>query len=113
MSADWRDVWESAVAATEHTVRVGAPRASRYIRGILEGRRARIRLLMHAWADHALDESTLEHELKQERDIVAQELRAIRGMDLRVARRAASVMFRRLDAALVAGIVLASPEANA
>jgi hypothetical protein len=106
MSIDWGVVWNGAVDVAERSVHARAPAASRHVRPIVEARRERLKRLMLAWADGALDEAVLERELKEERGIVESELRAVRAMAKSAAHDAAGAMFRVIDDALVDGIDL-------
>ncbi|MDZ7652653.1 MAG: hypothetical protein U5L03_08980 [Burkholderiaceae bacterium] len=106
MSIDWGQVWESAVTAAEDVVKAKAPAAKKYVRGIMQAREQRLKLLMLAWADGALDEATLEAELKEEQDILEMEFLAVQVMVKKAAQDAANAVFEVIGDALLKGIGL-------
>src|SRR5512139_14336 len=106
MSIDWKDVWQSAVGAAEGVVKAKAPAASKYVRAIMDAREQRLKLLMLAWADGALDEATLEDELREEREILEMELLAVRVMVKKTAQDAANAAFEIIGNALLQGIAV-------
>lgn len=106
MSIDWGQVWESAITAAEDAVKAKAPAAKKFVRGIMQAREQRLKLLMLAWADGALDEATLESELKEEQDIVEMEFLAVQVMVKKAAQDAANAAFKVIGDALRKGIGL-------
>jgi hypothetical protein len=109
MGTDWGKVWQRALCAAEDAVAAAAPAARRRVRPILQAREPHLRSLLFAWADHALDEPTLEHELDEERDVYCAELQAVQGVDAPAAQAAASAALRAIRGALRTGIDLAVP----
>jgi hypothetical protein len=97
MSVDWSEVWSSAVQAAEDVVNSKVPAAKKYVRGILEAREKRLKLLLLCWADGALDQASLEEELEQERDIVEVEFLAIKVMVKKAAQDAANAVFNVIE----------------
>lgn len=106
MSIEWSAVWESAVAGAEEIVRARSPAARKYVRGIMQAREQRLRTIMLAWADGALDEATLESELKEEQAILGTEFLAVRGLVKKAAQDAALAVFRIIGEALLKGITV-------
>lgn len=106
MSIEWSAVWESAVAGAEEIVRGKSPAARKYVRGIMDAREQRLRLIMLAWADGALDEATLESELAEEQDILEMEFLAVRVMLKKAAQDAANAVFKIIGEALLKGITV-------
>jgi len=106
MSIDWGEVWASAVTAAEGAVKSKAPQAKKYVRKIMQAREARLKLLMDVWADGALDEETLEQELREERDILEMEFLAVRVMVKKAAQDAANAALKVIQDALLTGINL-------
>ena len=106
MSVDWGEVWKSAVGAAEGVIQDKVPAAKKYVSGILQARENRVKLLMLAWADQALDEASLELELQEEREIAEMELLAIEVMVKKAAQDAVNAMFKVIEDALLKGIDL-------
>lgn len=106
MSIDWGQVWESAVGAAEGAVAAKAPAAKKFVRGIMQAREQRMKLLMLAWADGALDETTLEDELKEEKSILEMEFLAVQVMVKKAAQDAVNAAFKVIGDALRKGIGL-------
>jgi hypothetical protein len=106
MSVDWAQVWTAAVTAAEDVVKAKAPAAKGFVRDIMQAREQRLKLLMVAWADGALDQDTLEEELKEEQAIVAMEFHAIRVLARKTAQDAANAAFKVIGDALLKGIGL-------
>ena len=108
MSVDWNEVWSSGVQAAEDVVNAEVPAARKYVRGILEGRERRLKLILLCWADGALDQASLEEEFEQERDTVELEFLAIKVMVKKAAQDAANAVFNVIENALFNGIELAA-----
>lgn len=106
MRVEWSAVWESAVAGAEEIVRARSPAARKYVRGIMQAREQRLRLIMLAWADGALDEATLESELTEEQDIIETEFLAVRAMVKKAAQDASKAVFKIIGEALLKGITV-------
>ena len=106
MSIEWDEVWEAALAAAGDSVKAEAPAANKHVRRIMEVREERLKLLLAAWADGALDEATLEEELRQEREILEMEFLAIQGLAKKTAQDAVNAIFAVLEDALITGISL-------
>jgi hypothetical protein len=106
MSIDWKDVWAAAVTAAEDVVKAKAPAAKGFVRDVMQARERRLKLLMIAWADGALDEDTLEAELAEEQDILEMEFLAIQVMVKKAAQDAANAAFKVIGDALLKGIGL-------
>jgi hypothetical protein len=106
MSIEWKDVWSSAVQAAEDAVRAKAPAAKKFVKGIAAAREQRLKLLLAAMADGALDEQTIEEELKEERSILEMEFLAVQVMVKKAAQDAANALIGTIEKALLKGIDL-------
>lgn len=104
MSIDWNDVFASAVGAAVGAAKAKQPTARKYIRQVLEAREQRMRLLMAALADGALDESSLDDEFEEEKRIARMELLAITVLEKKAAQDAANAFFKVIGDALKEGI---------
>lgn len=103
---DWKTVWKDAVAAAEAVVSDRAPKAKGYVKDIVKAREKRIKLLLIALADGALDEATIEAELREEQAILESELLAVRVMVKKAAQDAANALIGTIQKALLDGIRL-------
>jgi superfamily I DNA and RNA helicase len=106
MSIDWKDVWANAVQAAEDAVRAKAPAATKFVKGIAAAREQRLKLLLAALADGALDEQTIEEELQEERSILEMEFLAVQVMVKKAAQDAANALIGTIEKALLKGIDL-------
>lgn len=106
MSIQWDDVWRSALQAAEGAAKAKAPAAKAYIRKTAQAREQRLKLLLSALADGALDENTLQSELDEERSILRMEFLAIRVLTKKAAQDAVNAMFKVIENALLEGIDL-------
>ena len=106
MAIDWSAVWDAALAAGENVVVKQAPTARKFVRQIMQAREQRLKLLMIAWADGALDEETLEAELEEEREILEMEFLALQVLAKKTAQDAVNAVFKVITDALVQGIEL-------
>jgi hypothetical protein len=104
MSIDWQDVFSSAVDAAIGAADEKKGAAKKYIRQVIEAREERLRLLMEAWADGALDDESLEEELEEEKRIVRMELLAIQVLTKKAAQDAVNAFFKVIGDALKQGI---------
>lgn len=106
MSIGWKDVWSSAVQAAESAVRTKAPKTTKFVKGIAGAREQRLKLLLVAFADGALDEQTVEEELREERSILEMEFLAVQVMVKKAAQDAANALIGTIEKALLKGIDL-------
>jgi hypothetical protein len=104
MSIDWKEVWSSAVQAAEDAVRAKAPEATKFVKGIAAAREQRLKLLLVALADSALDEQTVEEELREERSILKMAFLAVQVMVKKAAQDAANALIGTIEKALLKGI---------
>jgi hypothetical protein len=106
MSVEWDEVWKAAVGAAVDAAEAKTPQAKAFLRKTAAAREHRMKLLMAAWADGALDEETLEIELNEERRILRMEFLAIRVLTKKAAQDAANAMLKVIGDALLQGIDL-------
>lgn len=107
MSMDWKDVWSDAVSAAATVVKAKAPAARKFVKEIAQARKRRIQLLLLAMADGALDQQTIDDELKDERAILESEFLAIQVMTKTAAQAAANALLDIIENALLKGIDIA------
>jgi hypothetical protein len=101
MSVAWKSVWVDALSATELALKKAkAPAAMRVVRDIAQARERRLRSLLAAMADGALDRRTVDDGLKEEKAILRAEFLAVRRMPKRAAQDAASALIGSIKNAL-------------
>ncbi|MCR4300548.1 MAG: hypothetical protein NUV51_02980 [Sulfuricaulis sp.] len=101
---DWKTVWSEAVGAAEKAVKAKAPGARKFVKSIAEARKKRLELLLLAMADGALDEQTIDEELKEEKAILESEFLAVQVMVKKAAQDAANALIGTIEKALFKGI---------
>lgn len=106
MSIGWKDVWSSAVQVAENAVRTKAPKATKFVKGIAAAREQRLKPLLGALADGALDERTIEEEFQEERSFLKMEFLAVQAMVKKAAQDAANALIGTIEKALLKGIDL-------
>lgn len=106
MSIDWKTVWSNALQAAEDVVAAKAPTAKATVKAVAAARERRLKLLMVALADGALDEQAIDDELKDEQAILEAEFLAIRVLTKKTAQDAANAIIGTITNALVKGIDL-------
>lgn len=107
MNVKWDDVWKQALAAAGAKVQANGNAVVGQVQQLAQARADRMAMILEAWADHALDQATLQDELDDEKNILAMEFLAIRVMEKKAAQDAVNAMFTVIDAALLKGIELA------
>jgi hypothetical protein len=104
MSIKWKDIWSEALQAAEAVVEIKAPAVKETLKSVAAARERRLKLLMTALADGALDKQAIDDELKDEQAMLEAEFLAIRVLGKKAAQDAANAVIGTITKALVKGI---------
>jgi len=106
MSINWKSLWSEALRAADNIIKAKAPSARATLRSVARARERRLKLLLMALADGALDKQAIDDELADEEAILAAEFCAINLLAKRTAQDAANALISTIKGAMLKGVDL-------